>query len=145
MGGPGPGRPKSGGKDFSSTNQPTKEQRAAGYPQDLRDARALTKAKLQGLLNKHLWYTKEQAKAVVLDPETPMLEILIASIVNKAIVLGDDKRMNFILDRLIGKPEIEVKIDAYMERLKNLTDKEMIEAGQEAIKFLENKGKKNDC
>ncbi len=131
-----------GGKNWSSTHQPTKEQRSGGQPQDLADARKLTKAKLTGLLNKHLWYTKDEAKVVVQDPDTPMLEILIASIVNKAIVQGDEKRLNFILDRLIGKPEIEVKIDAYMHKLKQLTDKEMIQAGTDAIKFLQEK--KND-
>jgi hypothetical protein len=130
------------GAPWSSTNQPTKNQRAGGYPKDLYDARKLTKARLEGLLNKHLWYTKDEAKSVVVDPETPMLEILIASIVNKAIVQGDEKRLNFILDRLIGKPEVEVKINDYMEKLKKLTDKEMIDAGAKAIKFLEDKGKK---
>ena len=131
------GRKKTGGRDFSKENQPT-------FPQDLKDARKLTKARLEGMLNKHLWYTKEEAKALISDPDTPMLDILIASIVNKAIVQGDDRRMNFILDRLIGKPEVEVKIDAYMNKLKKLTDQEMIEAGHDAIKFLENKAKPND-
>ncbi len=130
------------GKKFSSTYQPTAEQRSGGQPKDLADARKLTKAKLCGLLNKHLWYTKDEARDIVQDPDTPMLEILIASIVNKAIVKGDEKRLNFILDRLIGKPEIEVKIDAYMHKLKQLTDKEMIQAGTNAIKFLQEK--KND-
>lgn len=110
-------------------------------PKDLRDARELTKVHLEGLLNKHIWLTKEEAKALVLDPNTPLIEVLIASIVNKAIHQGDERRLNFLLDRLIGKVSEEVSINTYMNGLKKLSQEQVITLGRDAIKFL---GSKDD-
>lgn len=108
-------------------------------PKDLRDARELTKKHLEGLLNKHLWLTKIEAKALVEHPETPLLEVLIASIVDKAVNHGDEKRLDFILNRLIGKVSEQIDINSYMGNLQKMSETQIIDLGKDAIKFLGDK------
>ena len=80
--------------------------------------------------------TKAEAKAIVLNPDTPLIEVLIASIVNKAVHQGDERRLTFILDRLIGKVKDTVDINNYMSRIEKLTEAQVIDLGKDAIKFL---------
>lgn len=68
-----------------------------------------------------------------------MIEILIASIVNKAIHQGDDKRLSFILERLIGKVSDELNVNSYMSKLQELSESQVIDLGRDAIKFLGDK------
>lgn len=46
--------------------------------------------------------TTDEIKAIQKDPSTTMIEHLIISILGKAAKDGDQKRMNMILDRVIG-------------------------------------------
>jgi len=126
---------KTGGRDFSSTNQPKKRGRKP-LPKDLRDARNLTKARLQGMLNKSLWCTQDELTARMKDDETPMIEKMIGSIVYKALVEGDQTRLTFILDRMIGKVKEEIDIKTYSQKLEGLSDQEIVEVGKDAIKLL---------
>ena len=129
---------KTGGRNFTSENQPHPSKRTGGrIPNDLKKANALTKERLDGLLNKHLWLTKDQAIDLINDPTTPMIELLIASIVDKALIHGDDRRMSFILDRLIGKVKETIDINSYMSNLQKLTESQVIDLGKDAIKFLD--------
>ena len=67
---------------------------------------------------------------------TPALELMIASIVWKAIAEGDERRFDFILNRTIGKVKEEIDITAYTENLNKLSDAQIIELGEGAIEFL---------
>ena len=124
---------------FSKDNQPANKGRKK-LPRDLAVANSLTKAKLEGLLNLHLWMTEKELEKVVKDAKTPMISKAIASIITKAIENGDDRRLTFILDRLIGKPKEEIDITAYMVGLKKMTTIDVIDMGAEAMKFLKEKG-----
>tara|TARA_R110000787_G_scaffold249171_1_gene354765 strand:- start:58 stop:441 length:384 start_codon:yes stop_codon:yes gene_type:complete len=124
---------------FSKDNQPANSGRKK-LPRDLAVATSLTKAKLEGLLNLHLWMTEKELEKVVKDAKTPMISKAIASIISKAIENGDDRRLTFILDRLIGKPKEEIDITAYMVGLKKMTTVDVIDMGAEAMKFLKEKG-----
>lgn len=125
---------------FTADNQPLNKGRKK-LPADLKAANTLTKSKLEGLLNLHLWMTERQLAKVVDDPRSPMISRAIASIITKAIENGDDRRLTFILDRLIGKPKEEIDITAYMVGLKKMTTIDVVDMGAQAIKFLEEKGK----
>lgn len=72
-------------------------------PRELLEAKRLTQAKFIELTNKYLHKTKEEIAASAKDPATPALEIMIASIIGRAITQGDHQRLNFILDRMVGK------------------------------------------
>lgn len=124
---------------FTKDNQPANKGRKK-LPRDLAVANSLTKAKLEGLLNLHLWMTEKQLEKVVNDSKTPMISKAIASIITKAIENGDDRRLTFILDRLIGKPKEEIDITAYMVGLKKMTTIDVIDMGTEAMKYLKEKG-----
>lgn len=124
---------------FTKDNQPANKGRKK-LPRDLAVANSLTKAKLEGLLNLHLWMTEKQLEKVVNDSKTPMISKAIASIITKAIENGDDRRLTFILDRLIGKPKEEIDITAYMVGLKKMTTIDVIDMGAQAMQFLKEKG-----
>jgi hypothetical protein len=124
---------------FTKDNQPANKGRKK-LPRDLAVANSLTKAKLEGLLNLHLWMTEKQLEKVVNDSKTPMISKAIASIITKAIENGDDRRLTFILDRLIGKPKEEIDITAYMVGLKKMTTIDVIDMGTEAMRYLKEKG-----
>ena len=124
---------------FTKDNQPANKGRKK-LPRDLAVANSLTKAKLEGLLNLHLWMTEKELNKVVKDAKTPMISKAIASIIAKAIENGDDRRLTFILDRLIGKPKEEIDITAYMVGLKKMTTIDVIDMGTEAMRYLKEKG-----
>ena len=72
-------------------------------PPELAHARKLTRMEFELICAKYLNATKEQIKEATKDPNLTMLEAMIVSLINKAIVHGDQKRLDFLLDRLIGK------------------------------------------
>lgn len=126
---------KGPGKPFSKTNQPKVRGRTA-VPKDLREAMELTKARLRGMINKHLWMTQHQLKTAMQNANTPMIELLVGSIIHKALVEGDQKRLDFILDRMIGKVKEEVDIKTYIERLNGMNEAQIIDMSKQAITYL---------
>jgi len=79
---------------------------------------------------------KVELKAAISSDLTPALELMVASIVWKAIAEGDERRFDFILNRTIGKVKEEIDITAYTENLNKLSDAQIIELGEGAIEFL---------
>ena len=63
----------------------------------------LTKDKVKGILGRFADMTREDLQAIVTNPKSTMLEIMVASIMVKAAKDGDFSRLNFILDRSIGR------------------------------------------
>ena len=63
----------------------------------------LTKEKVKGILGKFADMTRQQLQDIIQNPKSSMLEIMVASIMAKAAKDGDFSRMNFILDRSIGR------------------------------------------
>ena len=70
---------------------------------DLQTIRALNQTMFTTLVNKYLGMTKDQILEAVRAPETPALDLMVAQIMSKAIVNGDQQRLNFLLDRIVGK------------------------------------------
>jgi hypothetical protein len=112
-------------------------------PQDVRDAQRLTTIEFTRIVNKYLSMTKDELKAMASHPDTKVLSLMIASLVSKAVLEGDDRRMGFLLDRIIGKvPQpIVAQIDPQLlELVKEMQDKpqkELLEIfEQERIKSL---------
>ena len=128
---------KTGGRDWSKTNQPKVRGKKA-LPADLRKARELTKANLEGLLNKYLWMTKNELESILSkqNPDVPMIEMMIGSIVHKALVEGDPKRFDFILNRTIGKVADKIDLNAFSENLDKAGEAQIIDLGIEAVKYL---------
>lgn len=81
------------------------------------------------------------------DPKSQMLTIMVASIMIKTVETGDAFRLQFLLDRAVGKviniveSEDERQQREQLEALNNLSDKELIEMALEKIPLLEAKKK----
>lgn len=99
---------KTGGRDFlpGQSGNPNGQPKV---PQEIKDARQLTKLELERLLNKYMVMTKDEVQEALKNPATPALELMIGSIVAKAVSGGDDKRLNFLLERMIGKVKEKVE------------------------------------
>lgn len=128
---------KTGGRDFQKGGYQPAVRGKPGVPADLRKASDLTKANLRGLLNKYLWMSKVEIQSKMRDHNVPMIEMVIASIIFKAAHQGDEKRLTFILDRMIGKVKEEIDINTYYDRLRKMSDSEVIQLGKQAITYLQ--------
>lgn len=63
----------------------------------------LTKDKVKSVLGKFSEMTRGDLQKIIENPESQMLAVMVASIMLKAVETGDFSRVNFILDRAIGK------------------------------------------
>lgn len=93
-------------KPFQKGNQLAKGHGRPPVPDDLRKGRKLTKVKIEEILNRFMNLGEDEAKPSGLTK----LEKLVYTILDKAIREGDQKRLDFILDRLIGKVTTNVDI-----------------------------------
>lgn len=74
-----------------------------GTPEDIKELRALTRDSWERSANKAIHMSIEDLLEVKKNPKTTALDMMIVSVLIKAIKDGDEKRLNFFLDRLIGK------------------------------------------
>lgn len=98
---------KTGGRDFKPGNP------GGGrplLPEEIKEARKLNKYDVEMSLTNHLRMTRDQIATVIKDPESKMLDILVASIIAKAVQTGDQQRLDFILNRTIGKVSDHIEI-----------------------------------
>lgn len=80
-------------------------------PEDIRKARALNQVELERTVNRFLYMDRAQVQEAIKNPETPMIDLMVASIMAQAAQKGDERRLEFILQRMIGRvtDKIEVK------------------------------------
>ena len=100
---------KTGGKNWQP-GQSGNPKGYKGFPKDLKEARKLNQAELERLVNKYLYFSQEEMDAHVSQPDTPMIEHMVASIISLASTKGDQLRLDFILNRLIGKVKDQVEL-----------------------------------
>jgi hypothetical protein len=81
-------------------------------PEDIKEARKLNQIELERIVNKYLWRDRASLKEAMNDPTTPMMELMVASIMAIAVQKGDQQRVEWIMSRLIGKvtDKLEVKM-----------------------------------
>lgn len=117
------------GKPFKKGNQAGKGKGRPSMPKDLKEVKSLTKSHVEKVMNKFADMTKAEIEAVIRDPNTTMLEHMVGSIAIKAVKDGDQQRLNFLLDRTIGKvkevKEIVLPEPTYIQR----TSGEVLELG----------------
>ena len=54
---------------------------------------------------------REELKAVKDNPKSTALELILYSIVSKAMTTGDQQRLDFVLNRLLGKIKDNVSVE----------------------------------
>ncbi len=80
----------------------------AKLPEDIKEARSLNQIELERIINKYLYMDKDEVKASIQAPGTPMMELMVASIVAQAAQKGDHTRLEFVLQRMIGKVKDQI-------------------------------------
>lgn len=73
-------------------------------PAALKAIGELTVDEVKRLIAKYARMTKAEVTAAIQNPETPILELNIATIFATGTKSGDYARLAFLLDRTIGKP-----------------------------------------
>lgn len=93
-----------GGKR-STSFKPGQSGNPNGRPQvpiDIKHSRAANKIEFEAILNKYVRLNTDEINAAMRDNKKPMLEMVVAKVLAKAFNEGDTRRLEFILDRLIG-------------------------------------------
>lgn len=118
---------KSGGRDFLPGNKANPKGRPR-TPDDIREVRRKNKFDVERLLDQMVRMTKDEVIQLIKEPETPALTVMLGSVIVKAVGNGDQHRLEFILNRLIGKiheaPEDEKLLDDHSSNLR--TDEQWI-------------------
>lgn len=102
-------------------------------PDDILRAKALNRVEFQRLLNEFLTLDRAALEAKLKDPKTSMLELAVGNIVSKAAKDGDQQRLTFVIEHLLGKMKEEFEVT---NTYRHLTTIELIALGETAIKSL---------
>jgi hypothetical protein len=104
---------KTGGRDFKPG-----EGGRPRLPQDIKDARKINQVEFERVVNEFLYMTKAGIRERLEAFDTPTLEHLMGQIILKAIDQGDQLRLDFLLNRTIGRmKEREAEIPPHMAAL----------------------------
>lgn len=77
-------------------------------PDDLKEALKMTRVEFQQLLVKYLAYDLYQLAEKQKDPRTTALDRIVISVITNAIKKGDQQRLDFLMNRIIGKVRDEI-------------------------------------
>lgn len=80
-------------------------------PEEIKEARKINKIEFERVLNEMIYMNLSELKSRADNPETPVVELLVAKILAEGIKRGDEKRLGFILDRLIGPVKTKVALE----------------------------------
>lgn len=92
---------KTGGRDFQPGHKYGK-----GQPRlspEIKAARKMNRIEFDRILNKYIYMTAPEINEVIRSKQIPILEMVVAKVLAKAFNDGDHRRIEFILDRIIGK------------------------------------------
>ena len=78
-------------------------------PPEVKEARKLNRQTMELALNKFLHWETDKLAEFLRDKTNPVLEMIIAKILLESMIKGDQIRLNFIFDRLIGKVSDKVE------------------------------------
>lgn len=83
----------------------------ANKPAELVEARKLNRDTATMLLTRNIYLNLEEIGAKFRDPKTPAIELIILKVIEHAIKYGDHHRLNFFLDRIIGKVPDSINVE----------------------------------
>lgn len=91
-------------------------------PNHLRGIASLTQLEVVKVVSKYARMTRAELQVAAIDPNTPMLEVAIASVFAQSAKNGDYSRLSFLLDRAIGKVPVIEPTDEEQKSLRELAD-----------------------
>lgn len=110
---------------------------------DIKKARSLTRAELERILNRYLYMTPAELLAAQQKPTTSVVQHMVISIVLAAVKEGDQKRLDFLLDRVIGRVPIKTEND-HSFNFATMSRAEVLALGKEAVAYLEEEQENGD-
>lgn len=125
---------KTGGRDFKVGDP------RAGRPKtplELKKASQLTIATARAKLNEFLSLDIGELETILREKIRPAIDLWVARIVLIGIKDGDERRLDFMLSRLIGPIPKEAPAVNINVNLDTMPKEKVIELGREAIKYLE--------
>lgn len=99
-------------------------------PFEVLQARKYNRLEVENLLSKYMRMTPNELKEVHESPYTPAMDLIIVNVIVKAAQNGDQFRMMFLLDRIIGKVPDKNPDESY----KGVTFVDFIKIADEEIK-----------
>ena len=121
---------------MSGKGKPFKKGHAGGpgrpkMPPEIRAAANLTMAEARAKLSGYLKLSLDELSVIVKDRSKPAMDIWIATIVFMGIKHGDQQRLNFMFDRLIGKVTEKVELSHVEPTIIEFTDGRKVVMGME--------------
>lgn len=87
---------------------------------DLRDARTYNAVEFEETIYKYFTYTGTELREAFENPKTTARDLVVIQILSKAIEYGDNARLNFLLERTIGKVADRITFNAKVESYQKL-------------------------
>ena len=108
----------------------------ARMPEELRAVNSMTPPELAKIISKYFRCTREELQEIAIAAAAPALELAIASILVKSIQYGDYGRLNFLLDRCVGKPLVQTEME-HDGDLADLSDADLVARIRQFLPKLE--------
>lgn len=106
-------------------------------PPDLKAVRKLSPALVSGMISKYARMSRGELTTVIEDRSTPALNLTICVILAKAMQDGDYTRLNFLLDRSIGKVKENVEISIPKPTIIERLDGSQMQLGHDNPKMID--------
>lgn len=84
-------------------------------PDDLKEARAMRAHDFEAAIYKHLDKTADEIKEALISHFTPATDLVVLKILAEAISKGDHQRLDFLLNRTIGKVKEQIDHNVNMK------------------------------
>lgn len=101
----------------------------AGRPKsDLPQARKMSATLFSHIVMKYMDFTLEDIQRAFKDKQTQALDLIVLKILHEGIKRGDQSRLNFLLDRTVGKVSDKIDIsssDGSMSPHRGMSDEEL--------------------
>lgn len=90
----------------------------------------ITRVKLKLIIHKYLTKNVAQLKKISQHPKTPAIDMMVISVIIKAISTGDQVKIQWFLERIFGRrhdtaPTISIAASVKETQLEKLSDKEI--------------------
>jgi len=106
---------------------------------NLKEVKLMSKTEMRRLIQKIIDMTPEEMKAMVKRTDVPALEIMLASVAHQAIMRGDQSRIDFLLQRTIGKVA-----EKHEHEMVDVTYKTEVRGDGTLLQAIEEEGEQND-
>lgn len=103
-------------------------------PPEVREARKFNRQELDLTLSKLMVMPPAQLQAIKTNPEATAVELALSAVLIHAINDGDEKRLDFLFNRSIGKVKENITVNGMLELrpYKELSDEELTKRIEDA-------------